>query len=220
MNESELIEESRTEFLLVSKQLDDLLLKQEIFWCQRSRVSWLKYGDKNTKIFHSKASQRRRRNYIEGIKNANGVWVEKVKEVAEVASNYFMNIFKAGTCDRMEDCLTTVPNKLTDDMREVLSRPYSSEEVKVALFQMGPTKAPGPDGMNAIFYQKFWHIIGNKVTDAVLDFLHSSNMEPDVNYTHIVLIPKVKKPKKMADFRLISLCNVIYKIILKVWRTG
>ena len=32
MNESELTEESRTEFLLVSKQLDDLLLKQEIFW--------------------------------------------------------------------------------------------------------------------------------------------------------------------------------------------
>ena len=42
--------------------------------------------------------------------------MEEVEEVAEVASNYFMNIFKADTCDRMEDCLTTVPNKLTDDM--------------------------------------------------------------------------------------------------------
>ena len=52
--------------------------------------------------------------------------------------------------------------------------------------------------------------------DVVLDFLHSGNMVPDINYTHIVLIPKVKKPEKMADFRLISLCNVIYKIISKV----
>ena len=41
----------------VSKQLDDLLLKQEIFWRQRSRVLRLKYGDKNTKFFHSKTSQ-------------------------------------------------------------------------------------------------------------------------------------------------------------------
>ena len=41
----------------VSKQLDDLLLKQEIFWRQGSQVSWLKYWDKNTKFFHSKASQ-------------------------------------------------------------------------------------------------------------------------------------------------------------------
>ena len=84
------------------------------------------------------------------------------------------------------------------------------------MFQMGPTKAPRPNGMNALFYQKFWHIVGNEVTNAVLDFLHSGNMEPDINYTHIVLIPKVKKPEKMADFRLISLCNVIYKIISKV----
>ena len=98
----------------------------------------------------------------------------------------------------------------------MFSRPYSSEEVKVSLFQMVPTKAPGLDDVNALFYQKFWHIVDNKVTDAMLDFLHSGNMEPSVNYTHIVLISKVKKLKKIADFKPISLCNVIYKIISKV----
>ena len=139
-----------------------------------------------------------------------------MEEVADVAFDYFMNIFKAGTCDRMEECLNVVNWRMTDDMLEVLSRPYSSEEVKAALFQMGPTKAPGPDGMNAFFYQKFWNIVGNEVTDAVLDFLHMSHMVPDINYTYIVLIPKVKKPEKMADFRPISLCNEIYKIISKV----
>ena len=123
-------------------------------------------------------------------------------EVAEVASDYFMSIFKAGTCDRMEECLNAVHQRLTADMLEV---PYSHEEVRATLFQMGPTKAPGPDGMNALFYQKFWHIVGNGVTNAVLDFLHTGNMVPDINYTHIVLIPKVKHPEKMVDFRPISL---------------
>ena len=101
-------------------------------------------------------------------------------------------------------------------MIEILSSEYTADEVKSALFQMGPTKAPGPDGMNALFYQKFWHIVGDDVTNAVLNFLNSGNMDPEINYTHIVLIPKLKSPEKMSDYRPISLCNVIYKIISKV----
>ena len=116
LNEAELTEESKAEFLVASKNLDALLLKQEIYWAQRSRISWLKHGDKNTKFFHSKASQRRRRNHIQSIKNAEGRWVEEEDGIAGVAIEYFENLFKAGTCDRMEECLNTVNPKITPDM--------------------------------------------------------------------------------------------------------
>ena len=100
------------------------------------------------------------------------------------------SIFSSGGCDRMDECLNTIPHKVTLDMLEVLSSEYSVEEVKAALFQMGPTKTPRHDGMNALFYQKFWQIVRDDVTDAVLDFLNSGNMLPEINYTHIMLIPK------------------------------
>ncbi|KAL0003924.1 hypothetical protein SO802_011485 [Lithocarpus litseifolius] len=116
----------------------------------------------------------------------------------------------------MEECLNTVHHRVTPGMIDILSSEYSAEEIKAVLFQMGPTKAPGPDGMNVLFYQKFWHIVGNNVITAVLDFLKTGNMQPEINYTHIVLIPRVKSPERMSKYRPISLCNVIYKVISKV----
>ena len=79
-------------------------------------------------------------------------------------------------------------------MQEVLLGEFTAEEVKVALFQMEPTKASRPDGMNALFFQKFWHIVGDDVVSAILDFLNNGNMLPEINHTNIVLIPKVKNP--------------------------
>ena len=81
---------------------------------------------------------------------------------------------------------------------------------------MHPTKAPRPDGMPAIFYQKYWDIIGDDVSKTILNILNSNAPMADLNKTNIALIPKIKNPTKMSDFRPISLCNVSYKIISKI----
>ena len=101
-------------------------------------------------------------------------------------------------------------------MQQTLSKDFSADEVKAAVFQMRPTKAPGLDGMNALFYQKFQHIVGDNVMFAVLEFLNTGYMLPNLNHTYIVLIPKIKNPIKVSNYRPISFCNVIYKIIAKV----
>ena len=99
---------------------------------------------------------------------------------------------------------------VTPDMR------YSSEEVKQALFQMHPSKSPKPDGMPPFFFQKYWHIVGQDVTIAVLSVLNSSHMLHKMNFTHIVLILKNNELINMSNYRPISLGNVISRIVSKI----
>lgn len=70
--------------------------------------------------------------------------------------------------------------------------------------------------MPPFFYQKHWDIIGDRVTAAVLQALYSGEFPIAPNHTFFTLIPKKKQPSKVAEYRLISLCNVLYKLISKV----
>lgn len=81
---------------------------------------------------------------------------------------------------------------------------------------MAPLKTPGPDGMPPLFFQHYWNLIGDDVIDSVLTFLNSASLPKHLNHTFITLIPKKKYPEFAADFRPISLCNVLYKIFSKV----
>ena len=75
--------------------------------------------------------------------------------------------------------------------------------------------APDPDGMPPLFYQKFWSLFGDCVTQTVLNFLNHGITPSDFNDTPIVLIPKVKNSRKITEYRPIILCNVIYKLASK-----
>ena len=83
-------------------------------------------------------------------------------------------------------------------------------------FKNHTLSAPGPDGMCPMFFQTYWHIVGHSVTDTVLGILRGAPIPKFLNRTFIALIPKKKKADCMSDFRPISLCNVIYKLVSKV----
>ena len=100
-------------------------------------------------------------------------------------------------------------------MNQDLILSINESEVRLALKQMYLLKASGLDGMPPLFFQHFWSISVVVVTKTVLDFLNHGISPPNFNESHIVLIPKVKEPKRIIEYRLISLCNVVYKITSK-----
>ncbi|KAL9671641.1 hypothetical protein QQ045_009211 [Rhodiola kirilowii] len=109
-----------------------------------------------------------------------------------------------------------VPKLITEDMNELLKAPFTDGEVKRALFQMHPTKAPGLDGFSALFFQSNWGIVGADVVKEVLNCLNNEVLNTDLNETLIVLIPRVKKVERVKELRPISLCKVVMKITTKV----
>ena len=86
--------------------------------------------------------------------------------------------------------VSEVDGVVTPGMNIELMKPFVCEEIQKALFRMHPTKAPRPDGMSVLFFQKYWHIVGDDVSNAILDFLNSGRMLGSINFTHIVLILK------------------------------
>lgn len=79
-----------------------------------------------------------------------------------------------------------------------------------------PYKAPGSDGMQGIFYHNYWNIIGEDVCDFVKNCFITNSIPMEVNMTLIALIPKSDNPENIKMFRPIILCNVSYKIAIKL----
>ena len=76
-------------------------------------------------------------------------------------------------------------------MNKNLTKPYSDLEIKTALFQMGPTKAPGPGGFPALFYQTHWVFLKDDICSAVRGFLVGDGIPEGFCDSVIMLIPKV-----------------------------
>lgn len=74
----------------------------------------------------------------------------------------------------------------------------------------------GSDGLPTGFYQYFWNMVGNDLISKVRQTYNSCYLLKELNHTLITLIPKSSCPNTFKEFRLISVCNVAYKIISKL----
>jgi hypothetical protein len=122
---------------------------------------------------------------------------------------------KRGVTQLASEFFQGVSNRIDNQMFDILAADFTSMEVMEATQQLKSNSAPGPDGVSALFYHKFWEIVGQKVLDYTLNILNNGGNPADINFTYISLIPKINSPNTPTDFRPISLCNVIMKIVTK-----
>ena len=137
-------------------------------------------------------------------------------DIAHVLIGYYQGLFNSANPCSMDQAMANIPPLITPEMNDMLKKDYTQAEMDRALHQMEALKASGPDGMPPLFFQHYWQTIGDDVSTAVLSCLNIGSIPLSINKTFITLIPKVKSATLVTEYRLISLCNILYKLISKV----
>ena len=97
-----------------------------------------------------------------------------------------------------------------------MQRQITDEEITDTVFSMSGWKAPGPDGLPAMFFQSNWDHVKYSMISWVKKVFQNPEIIQMVNNTFISLIPKQDNPENFAHFRPIGLCNVTYKVVTKL----
>lgn len=211
---SELDEVEEAELHELSENLHSLARIHTSMCWQKSRLLWLREGDANTKFFHAVMSSRRRRNAIQTIQ-VNGVQTDGVEGIREAVFNHFSSHFKKVQVERPRiDNLNF--RKLSLVESRDLTRPFTVEEVKNAIWDCDNYKSPGPDGVNFGFIKQFWLDLKDDFMRFITEFHRNGKLAKGINSTFIALIPKVDSPQLLNDFRPISLVGCMYKVLAKV----
>jgi hypothetical protein len=127
----------------LKKDLDDLLIKEETLWRSKSRETWLKCKDLNTKYFHSSTLIRRRSNAVNFLKSNEGFWLSNRAEIGGSFVSHFSNLFSSTRPPIDDDMLSLFAPTVTEEDNLLLcSIPLESEVVQ-ALFSLGSTKPWG-----------------------------------------------------------------------------
>ncbi|XP_073360628.1 uncharacterized protein [Aegilops tauschii subsp. strangulata] len=175
----------------LSGELQQLMVNEELFWLQQSHETWLLKGDQNTAFFHRIANGKKRKNTIHSFSCGDTV-IEGTNDLLRHATDFYKELFgpAPGNIFHLDPDTWGQDEKLTDEENEFLTRPFSEEEVKKALFSMKNNRALGPDNIPAKFCRFCWDIVKQDIMNLFVAFHEGSLDVERLNYGVITLIPK------------------------------
>jgi hypothetical protein len=208
-----LVEEEIQKKTEIVREIERCSLLEEVSWRQKSRVLWLKEGDKCTKYFHSIANSNRRYNSIDSLMIGDILSFNKT-EIGNHVVNFYQKLFHEPSRWRPRvDGLSF--DSISDSDASWLERAFE-EEVKKVVSAMNGDKAPGPDGFSMAFFQACWDVMRVDIMKVFDEFHARGLFEKSLNASFISLIQKVPGANSIKDFRPISLVGGFYKIIAEV----
>eukprot|EP00253_Pinus_taeda_P025504 PITA_25504 len=210
--------EKKVEYTSLISKRSQILKEREESWRLRSRAIWLLEGDANTKYYHKFANGRKIINTIWELKDEHGHQVSSQKNLARLATAHFRGIYKAPADVSILEIMRVIehfPRFIEQDDSGELLKEVTMAELEATLKWFKKDKSPGLDGWTIEFYLAFFDLLGNDLLQIVEDSRRRGRISSAIKLTFISLIPKSNAPNTFDDFRPISLCNCLYKIIAK-----
>ncbi|XP_042485796.1 uncharacterized protein LOC122066038 [Macadamia integrifolia] len=191
----------------------------EKLWAEKSRIRWLKEGDRNSKFFHHYTKIKRAKNTTRRVKKIDGSINSDRDDIACYMSKVYEDFHKGVPVTDHLDLLDAIPRLIDDvDLLSLDSIP-SPNEIKRAVWDLDPESSPGPDGYPGYFFHCCWNIISGDFERAVGDFFTSGTMPPGMNNNLLFLIPKINGAMSLDKFRPLCMGNFFCKIISKILAT-
>ncbi|CAA7032184.1 unnamed protein product [Microthlaspi erraticum] len=141
------------------RRWENISVVEEKYLKQKSKLHWLKVGDRNNKYFHKGIEERRAHNTIREILCRDGQTATSGDAIKHEAEGFFREFlqytpadYEGITIDSLQDLLP----RCRDEDHAMLVRVVSAEEIKGVLFAMPNDKSPGPDGFTTEFFKKAW----------------------------------------------------------------
>ena len=114
----------------IKKEILKLWVQEEKYWSLRSRLKWLKWGDKNSKFFHATTIQWQDRNKIQRLKNVMGEWIDGQEDVTKLIMEHFKTLYQSQGTHNIDPCLAVIPKLVDDSMNAELCQEISESEIK------------------------------------------------------------------------------------------
>lgn len=184
---------------LLKARLLGIAALDRIRWRQQSRLTGIKCGVANTRLFQLWANGRRQKNHIPVLKRPCGTKTSDHEEKAKLLLTHFKNIMRtpfSSSC-QLNWNVINLPAK---DLGHLESN-FTMEELKEVVDNLHSEKAPGPDGFTGLFYKKCWGTVCEDLLMAI-NQLHSlkADLWNVLNSSNIALIPKKEGPFDALDF--------------------
>ncbi|PKU66661.1 Putative ribonuclease H protein [Dendrobium catenatum] len=199
----------------INEELASLQANWTSWVAQRAKISWLSKGEDDLGFLFAHIRSRNNKNSIKEITTSEGHFT-KFSDISSAIINHFEGLFNSPHPTPQLPLNIPHGNLVPNHFFSMLVAPLTLDEVKKAVFDGNENTAPGPDGFTYAFYRKSWHLLGLQVYNAVKNFLECGTLPRGVKASAITLIPKCSHASNINDFRPISLCNVLYKIVAKV----